>query len=230
MNIQKTLLICASFLAGTSAFAQASDAVANRVSQYGNYSRIQVGYNPMMVSPYYGNADDTYLHGVGISYLRGIKLNPSEPLFLEVGGKIAYNMKKGTKDVNAEDKSLHKDVTDKVLTLSVPVNLTYRIALGSGKVSLSPFLGFTLKGNLLAKETVIVSFKNEKEEETVNLFDKDDVGEDSQWKRFQVGWQTGFNLDTNSPLSIGFHYGRDFNNICKKTRTSNWSVTLGWTF
>lgn len=226
MNIQKTLLICASFLAGTSAFAQASDAVANRVSKDGNYSRIEVGYNPMMVSPYYGDADDTYLHGVGISYLRGIKLNPSEPLFLEVGGKIAYNMKKETEDVNAEDKSLHKDVTDKVLTLSVPVNLTHRIALGSGKVSLSPFVGITFKANLLAKETK----KLNNEKETRNQFDKDDVGKNRQWKRFQVGWQTGFNLDTNSPFSIGFHYGRDFNNICKKTRTSNWNVTLGWTF
>lgn len=226
MNIQKTLLICASFLAQTSVFAQASDAVANRAPKDGNYSRIQVGYNPMMVSPYYGDADDTCLHGVGISYLRGIKLNPSEPIFLEVGGKIAYNMKKETEDVNVEDLVFHMVVTDKVLTLSVPVNLTYRIALRSGKVSLSPFVGVTFKENLLAKETV--SFKNEKE--TLNLFDKDDVDEDSQWKRFQVGWQTGFYLDTNSPFSIGFHYGRDFNNICKKTWTSNWSVTLGWKF
>lgn len=226
MNIQKTLLICASFLAQTSAFAQASDAVANRAPKDGNYSRIQVGYNPMIVSPYYGDADDTYLHGVGISYLRGIKLNPSEPLFLEVGGKIAYNMKKETENVNVEDKVFRMDVTDKVMTLSVPVNLTYRIALGSGKVSLSPFLGFTFKGNLLAKETI----KLNNEKETLNQFDKDDVGEDSQWKRFQVGWQTGFNLDTNSPFSIGFHYGRDFYNICKKTTTFNWGVTLGWKF
>ena len=65
---------------------------------------------------------------------------------------------------------------------------------------------------------------------TVNLFDKDDVGEDSQWKRFQAGWQTGFNLDTDSGFNIGLHYGRDFNNICKKTTTSNWSVTLGYKF
>lgn len=188
----------------------------------GNYSRIQVGYNPMMVY----DIDDTCLHGASFSYLRGIKLNPSRPLFLEVGGRIAYNMKKETEDVNVEDKVFHMDVTDKVMTLSVPVNLTYRIPLGNSKVSLSPFVGITFKANLLAEETV--SFKNEKE--TLNLFDKDDVGEDSQWKRFQVGWQTGFNLDTNSPFSIGFHYGRDFKNICKKTKTSNWNVTLGWTF
>lgn len=226
MNIQKTLLICSLFLAGTSAFAQASDVVANRGSKDGNYSRIQVGYNPMMVSPSYGDTDDTYLHGVGISYLRGIKLNQSQPFFLEVGGKIAYNMKKETEDVNVEDNIFHKDVTDKVLTLSVPVNLTYRITLGNGKVSLSPFVGITLKGNLLAKETI----KLNKDKETLDQFDKDDVGKDGQWKRFQVGWQTGFNLDTNSPFSIGLHYGRDINNICKKTTTYNWSVTLGAKF
>ena len=224
MNFSKTLITCGMLLASTAAFAQASG--GNRASKDGNYSRIQVGYNPMMVSPYYGDADDTYLHGVGVSYLYGIKLNPSQPLFLEVGGKIAYNMKKDNEDVNIENLTYHMDVTDKVLTLSVPVNLTHRIVLGNGKVSLSPFVGITIKANLLAKETVKILG----EKETVNLLDKDDVGEDSQWKRVQVGWQTGINLDTNSPFSIGFHYGRDFNNICKKTKTSNWSVTLGWTF
>ena len=226
MNIQKTLLICASFLAQTSVFAQASDAVVNRASKDGNYSRIQVGYNPMMVSPYYDDADNTCLHGASFSYLYGIKLNPSQPIFLEVGGKIAYHMKKEKEDVNIEDVTYHMDVTDKVETLSVPVNLTYRIALGNGKVSLSPFAGITFKANLLAKETV--SFKYE--DETLNLFDKDDVGKDSQWKRFQVGWQVGINLDTNSGFSIGLHHGYDFNNICKKTTTSNWSVTLGYKF
>ena len=226
MNIQKTLLICASFLAQTSVFAQASDAVVNRASKDGNYSRIQVGYNPMMVSSYYGDADDTCLHGASVSYLYGIKLNPSRPLFLEVGGKIAYNMKKEKEDLNIEDNTYHMDVKDEVLTLSVPVNLTYRIALGNGKVSLSPFVGITLKENLLAKETI----KLNKDKETLDQFDKDDVGKDGQWKRFQVGWQTGFNLDTNSPFSIGLHYGRDINNICKKTTTYNWSVTLGAKF
>lgn len=226
MNFSKTLLICALFLAQTSAFAQASDAVANRAPKDGNYSRIQVGYNPMMVSSSQDDLDDTCLHGASFSYLRGIKLNPSQPFFLEVGGKIAYNMKGENEDVNIENLTYHMDVTDKVMTLSVPVNLTYRIALGNGKVSLSPFAGITFKANLLAKETV--SFKYE--ENTLNLFDKDDVGKDSQWKRFQVGWQTGINLDTNSGFSIGLHHGHDFNNICKKTTTSNWSVTLGYNF
>lgn len=179
----------------------------------------------MIVSPSYGDTDDTYLHGVGISYLRGIKLNPSQPFFLEVGGKIAYNMKKETEDVNVEDNIYHMNVTDKVLTLSVPVNLTYRIS-GNGKVSISPFVGITLKGNLLAKETI----KLNKDKETLNQFDKDDVGKEGQWTRFQVGWQTGFNLDTNSPFTIGFHYGRDINNVCKKTQTWNWGFTLGWKF
>ena len=231
MKSLKTLLTCGMLLVSTAAFAQFSNAGGSKstssrsggglVKKTDSYSRIYVGYNPMTVSTDYVDVDDVTMHGVSFGYTSGINLVKSQPLFLEVGGKIAFNFKKDTEEGYNDDYEFNY----KTLSLTVPVNLTYKLSFGSGKVSLSPFLGITLKGNLLAKETE--EYGNEKE--TYDYFDKDDVGKDGQWKRFQAGWQIGTNLDVNN-FSVGFHYGSDFNEICKKTTTSNWAITLGYNF
>lgn len=54
-------------------------------------------------------------------------------------------------------------------------------------------------------------------------------GKDYTWKRFQVGWQIGANVDFKS-LSVGMHYGSDFSELAKKTKSSNWAITLGYSF
>lgn len=234
MKSLKTLLTCGMLLVSTAAFAQFSNAGGSKstssrsgglVKKTDSYSRIYVGYNPMTVSTDYEGVDDVTLHGVSFGYTRGISLSKSLPMFLEVGGKVAFNFKKDSDDDDYESI----ETKQKALSVSVPVNFTYKLSFGDGNISLSPFFGLTFKGNVLAKETEEVTYNHRTEKETYDYFDKDDVGKDGQWKRFQAGWQIGANLDIKQ-FSLGFHYGSDFNEICKKTTTSNWAVTLGYNF
>ena len=63
-----------------------------------------------------------------------------------------------------------------------------------------------------------------------NNFDKKDTGsKDSQWKRFQMGWQIGIGLNYNK-LYVGVSYGKDITELCKKTKLSTTSITLGYNF
>ena len=55
------------------------------------------------------------------------------------------------------------------------------------------------------------------------------MGKDNTAKRFQFGWQIGAGLSYNA-LYIGLSYNIDFTKVAKKTKTSNFAVTLGYNF
>ena len=68
------------------------------------------------------------------------------------------------------------------------------------------------------------------DKQEANMFDKKEAGgKDSQWKRFQMGWQIGIGLNYNQ-LYVGIGYGKDFTELCKKVKTSTTSITLGYNF
>lgn len=245
MKSLKTLLTCGMLLASTAAFAQFSNAGGGKstssrsgsglVKKTDSYSRFYVGYNPMTISPDIDGEDDVTLHGVGVGFTHGFSLSKTQPIFLEIGVRGVYNLKTETDEYSNVELSGHlfKNVEFKtsyeVASVSVPVNLTYKLSFGNGDVSISPFLGITLKGNVLGKKTVKLEADKQTAKKKYDLFDKKDVTKDGQWKRFQAGWQIGANLDYKK-LTIGLHYGSDFGEICKKTTTSNWSVSLGYNF
>ena len=69
------------------------------------------------------------------------------------------------------------------------------------------------------------SFFDGKElDEKSYFYDKDD-----EWNRCQVGWQIGATLDINQ-FNVGIGYALDFNEICEKTKTSKFAVTVGYNF
>ncbi len=49
------------------------------------------------------------------------------------------------------------------------------------------------------------------------------------WKHFQMGWHIGAGLNYKA-LYLGLSYGTDFTEICKKTKTSNFAVSVGYNF
>ena len=55
------------------------------------------------------------------------------------------------------------------------------------------------------------------------------MGDDGVWNRVQVGWQIGTTLDINK-FNVGISYALDFNEIAEKTKTSNFSVRVGYNF
>ena len=192
------------------------------------YSRIYFGYNPTSVS-YDGKTDDSdvedfTLNGIMFGYTKGISLSQNMPLFLETGARFTYGFKSQT--LSSEDEEDDETVDTKAMNIVVPINLSYKFSFSESDFSVSPFVGVTLKGNVLGKQ----KWSDEDDDFEYDFFDKEDMGgKDNTWKRFQVGWQIGANVDYKS-LSVGMHYGSDFSELAKKTNSSNWAITLGYSF
>lgn len=143
------------------------------------------------------------------------------PCISNWGGEFLFNFKKLNESTISKDYGVTYTVaTYRGYSLIVPVNLTYKIPFGRSDVSLSPFIGLTFKGNLKAKEYI--------DNNTFDYFDKADAGA-NKWRRFQAGWQTGFNLDIDQ-FTIGIRCGHDFNRISKSIRTSEWGISIGGKF
>jgi len=228
------------------------------------YDRIYVGYNPLTIKVDEKGVDDASFSGLSFGYTHGFSLSKKVPLFLEAGLKLNYTFKKkdfGEKDENDDEVFPGNNLAYgagnmkfSYLSLSVPVNLAYKISIPNSEVSITPFVGVTLKYNILAK----TKYKFDKDEDAdeddyyypysgyaypyddedgyndgkdkdVDLFDKKDVSKNSQWNRFQVGWQIGAGLNYKA-LYVGFHYGSDFGEIYKKAKTANWGLSLGYNF
>lgn len=116
------------------------------------------------------------------------------------------------------------------LGLTIPVNLVYGIGIND-KLTIKPFTGFYLRANLMGKGKETYTVDGESEDETFNLFDKDDMADalTDKWNRVQVGWQIGTTLDINK-FNVGIGYALDFNEIAKKQKTSKFQVRLGYNF
>lgn len=235
-----------------------------------SYSRLYMSYNPQTVKYDYKGAEDLTLHGITFGYTRGLSLSQKLPFFLEIGARFTYGFKKETEkdgdyydeeeyyyskkysgyaydydydDFDSDDDDIEIETKYKYMSIAVPVSLSYKIQIPNSEVSISPFIGITLKYNIAAKSKTKKKFGDDeygdyedywdyedydnKENET-DYFDKKDVGNNT-WKRFQAGWQIGAGVNYKA-LYLGIHYGGDFGEICKKTTTSNWGISLGYNF
>lgn len=217
------------------------------------WSRVSVSYNPIKIVRDYKDADDQNATGFSIGYTKGFSIAREFPLFVEIGinGLYAFNT------IDAEDddnlKNLEKqgfDIERKttLFSLNIPVNLAYKFSINNSALSIVPYLGINLKGNIIgkAKHKLTSDLENsvytsEKEfweafeesgygKEDTNMFDKKDTGsKDYTWKRFQMGWQIGVGLNYNQ-LYVGIGYGKDLTELCKKTKIGTTSITLGYNF
>jgi hypothetical protein len=107
------------------------------------------------------------------------------------------------------------------VNIAVPVNLAYKIGLNDN-ISVVPFVGVNFKLNLLAKE----KYEDDEASESFSYFDKDDVGSDAQWNRFQFGGQLGVGINFKK-LYLGYQFQWDFSELAKKTKMPSNSVVLG---
>ncbi len=246
----KSILTLGMLFVSTAGFAQfannggshSSDGGSALIKDTKSYSRIYIGYNPTTISYDVKGVDNTTLNGFTFGYTKGISLSKNLPIFLELGARFNFGFK--SENLSDEDDDDYystrlsydydddydedEEETCKTTTASlvVPINVAYKLTFAGGDFSVSPFLGITLKGNILGKE----KYEYGDEKETIDFFDKKDMeGKEYTWNRFQAGWQIGANLDYKA-LSLGFHYGSDFNEIAKKTNTKNWAINIGYKF
>ena len=173
------------------------------------YNRIYVSYLPTKLK-----ADGESLKMKGsfeAGYLRGIGLTSNLPLYLEVGGAIQYRSYK--------DDYEGESVKDNILSVNIPVALTYRINVNDD-FAVSPNFGFDFRVNVLGKEKYESEYGGDYD---VDLFS------DAEWGRFQAGWHIGVGLDYRA-LHFGVQYGTDFNDIIDGLKVATTSVTLGLNF
>ena len=119
--------------------------------------------------------------------------------------------------------------------IQVPINLVYQFSVND-KVQVLPFTGIYLKGNIAAKvdETLNLDtdYGSGSDEESYDLFDKEEAqecGYAKAWNRFNFGWQIGAKVAYNN-FNAGITYGLDLNEIAKKTKMSNLSISVGYNF
>lgn len=157
------------------------------------------------------------ISGFELGFVKAFSISQIHPLFLETGASFVYT----TGDLFSEDGL---DLSLSMVSLNVPLNVGYKVALGNN-VSLLPYAGLSLKGHLSGE--MEMSYYGESE--TADIFDKDEMGDDGVFKRFQIGWQIGATLNIDK-FNVGLSYGTDFMEISKNVDTKTFKASLGVNF
>ncbi len=203
------------FIIAVFALTAAGICSAQRASEYdlgkstdtpSGYNRIGVSYNNTSYSP---NSDaKEYIdgfstNGVGIDYIHGFSISKSLPMFIETGANINFNF---YGDSGSDWKQNYQN-----FNIQVPVNYVYRFALNDD-FSIAPYLGLNFKVNLLSREKYDEYDDYNEEWESSgweSLYDKDVMGDDGTFNRFQMGWHVGVGVQY-SKFHFGLQYGTDF--------------------
>lgn len=254
------LAVCLLALTGTASaqFANSnasSVSSAARNTDTNGWQRISVSYNPTKIIYDYEGADNQNVTGFSVGYTRGFSIAKTFPLFLEAGVNATYAFNSIDSEDNKALKYLKEngyeiEYKTKLFSINIPVNLAYKFSFNNSNLSIVPYLGINFRGNIVGKSKfeMITDLDSETEktfwevwddnEDMVaefgkheqNKFDKKETGsKEATWKRIQMGWQIGIGLNYNQ-LYVGVGYGKDFTELCKKTKIGTTSITLGYNF
>lgn len=217
----------------------------NRISL--SYDNTHLGANDKMEG-YFNGEDAMSLNGVGFEYTHGFNVSKTLPMFIEAGIKAQV----GVGSVSDYDKEDECEYILKVqqLSFSVPVNYTYRFAIGDN-ISIAPYLGINFKIHAVGRQKNWINFDDEDEQEYFedyldrnedeakyfewnDIFSKKDMGsKDDTWNRFQMGWQIGIGLNVKA-FYVGIQYGTDFIPAYKYKKyainTGNLALKIGYNF
>jgi len=204
-------------------FTNNSSSSATTSSSSDGWSSVWVEYNPINIDFNQG-IDDESISGFSLGYSKAFPITSSTPIFLEAGLGLQYSTKSDFMDSD--------DVTFKMFSAKVPVNLIYDFAIPNSSIKIDPFVGLTLRYN--------ISGKLSGDDDDIDLFDEDDMGKDNTFKRFQAGWQIGAKARFNGGFTIGVAYGSDFSNIWEakakgssskaKAKVNTTTLTIGYAF
>lgn len=161
---------------------------------------------------------DMFMSGGSLGLEFGYNLSGNKfqrsAVYLEAGPEVGFTFGKNN------DKSNGKL---KLTTLSVPVNLRYKLMMDSKENIFVAFLGATPKYNAMAKmdyqttekkvdgvyvvggHAVGNSYKTEVINHTIDLFSKDDMGEGCTASRVQLGVHAGIGIEIEKQ-TVGIYY------------------------
>lgn len=212
-------------------------------NDFPNYSRLFVSYAPLSFSGDATKGDDNPFDntagGVAVGWQGGWSISKSIPLYLESGLNVQYNHWSDEETESESNSYYSYQATDKMsmtfLSLNVPLNIAYKYSLPSADgVSIVPYLGLHVRGNLLGKAkdewsyTTTSSYSgstSSSDEEEVDFFDDGDM-DDEPANRIQIGWQIGVGLNYKA-LYVGIGYSAEFTEYAKKLNTGGLQLTLG---
>ena len=118
-----------------------------------------------------------------------------------------------------------------MVSMKVPVNLIYEIAIPNSDVSIDPFVGLSLRGNVFGK--LKYKYAGYDGETDIDIFDKKDMDkylDSDPAKRFQNGWQAGARVKFAGKFFISASYGNDFSEIFEDVKIHTTTVSLGVCF
>lgn len=180
------------------AFLFNSEANAQLTKDTEGYKRAEASFHVQSID------DDDYTDisakGFELGYIQGININSNMPLFLELGGQLAFSHSKDEVKVFGEKIGDEKYT---FMSLAIPVNVAYKLTFSNSEnFSVVPFVGPNFKFNLIGKY--------EYGKEDGSFFDEDDMGEDAKAKRFQVGLNLGAGVNIAKTLYVGYRFQPDF--------------------
>lgn len=219
--------------------------LGNKNSDYKGYNRFGVSYNNGTYSPNkdmkdYWFEENFSLNGFGIDYIHGFSISNYLPMFIETG--VNANIGFGIMDSYEYDNGSYgwtSETQMQNLNLQVPLNYVYRFGVADN-LSIAPYLGLNFKLNLMSRFREVEEEDGDREEyDWISMFDKDEMGDDGTWNRFQMGWHIGVGLQYDK-IHLGIQYGTDFipayhykdkeygDNYT--ANTSNLKISLSYTF
>ena len=210
--------------------ALSSNANAELTQDTEGYQRFQLSFNAQKTKEFYdGHHDETIkTKGASVGFIKGINITSNLPLFLELGGNVAWLHNKEKESVSV----VEYEYKNTFMHVSIPVQAAYKLTFSSSSFSVVPFVGPNLKFNFFAKSTTkTTAAGKEKKEKYKWLKDKNDGGGDA--KIFQLGLNMGVGVNINK-LYIGYTFQPDFMPFVKdgdyKVKTGSNIVTLGLNF
>lgn len=220
-----TAALVAMSLSASAQFTDNSASTAS-VSSIGNSSGwgyAYVEYNPLTVKIDEKGADDVSMTAFSAGYSQAFPVSQGTPLFVEAGLGLMYANKSDFDDIDDLDFSM--------VSAKIPVNIMYAFNLPNSEISIIPFGGLTLRGNISGKFT----YKGGKKDKEYDVFDKKDMEDmgmldGKAWNRLQVGWQIGLKARLGDSFLVGLSYGNDMSEIAKKTTISTTSLIVGFAF
>lgn len=213
---------------------------------YNGFMSIYAAYNPISIKPDIDNAEDINLTGFSLGYN---SMGNYGNIHFGIGLRMTYGY--GKQDLpyldniwtyNNGKESLSFKFKYSVFSAGVPVSLGYNLTSNSS-VSLIPLIGLNFKGvmpftlkteveNLpswLTEDKFFKDYANDIIKQEYDLTNEDEVGKDAKWKSFQVDWLIGCSL-LYKALYLGVSYESGLTELCKDTKMSQWTISLGYNF
>lgn len=248
MKSIKLFFTAALLAVSASGLAQSTSVGTTSTEGTKGWNTLYVQYNPSSLVPEKG--DSKSFTGFSIGYNRAFSVSQSTPLYLEAGIGVQYSYYSESETVSDGLYTSPYEYKYSVLSAKIPVSIGYALRIPNTPISVNPYVGIDLRGNIYGKMkydwTDFIHHSTEigSGSGNINLFSKDDWGEwygypdepeakeevdASVWKRFQLGWHAGVNFKYNK-LLLGVSYGSDFSEIYKECKIHTTSVTLGYCF